>query len=84
MAVEHPLTLVGVAIEDLANHAIVRIDGREAARILWLPFYADCRFPLEAGTHTVEIEVVNTQGNQMFEHALPLGLLGGVTFVVAG
>ena len=76
--VEKNTSLCGVAIENLANHAIVRMDGQEVGRILWRPWRLDCDIPLQTGEHEIEIEVTNTQGNQMLEHQLPLGILGKV------
>lgn len=72
------VTIREIRIDDLANHAVVRLDGKEAGRILWRPFRIDCHRELSAGEHEIEIEVTNTQGNQMFEQPMPLGLLGKV------
>ena len=67
-----------VAFENLAHHAVVRIDGTEIGRSLWRPWRIDCSNPLAAGEHDIEIEVTNTQANQMFEEPRPFGLLGSV------
>ncbi len=75
------VTIREIRITDLAHHAVVRIDGKEIGRILWRPFRSDCRCTLRAGDHEMEIEVINTQGNQMFEQRMPLGLLGKVIFL---
>jgi hypothetical protein len=39
---------------------------------------------VSSGHHEIEIEVVNIQGNQMFEQQMPLGLLGDVALKVSG
>jgi len=75
---DQPATVTGASIDQLADHAVVRIDGRPLGKILWRPFRLDGRMELAAGEHELEIEVTNTQGNQMFESPMPVGHLAGV------
>ena len=75
---DQPAVLRNVAFENLANHAVVSIDGTEIGRTLWRPWSIGCDHALSAGRHIVEIEVTNTQANQMFEEPVPFGLLGPV------
>ena len=72
------MVLRSVEFEHLANHAVVSIDGTEIGRSLWRPWVISCEHALAAGEHTIEIEVTNTQANQMFEDPVPFGLLGPV------
>lgn len=74
--------LAGVEIKELAHQAIVRIDGTEAGRILWRPFRCHCERELDAGEHVIELEVTNTQANQMFEEARAFGLMGEVALLL--
>jgi len=78
-SVEQPCELVAVEFADLADHVVVRLDDREIGRVLWRPWRLDCGTSLSRGEHRMEVEVVNTQANQMFEEPKPLGLLGPVT-----
>ena len=75
---DQPVVLRSVEFEHLANHAVVSIDGTEIGRSLWRPWVISCEHALAAGEHTIEIEVTNTQANQMFEDPVPFGLLGPV------
>jgi len=79
LSLDQAAVLRTVEFENLANHAVVRIDGTEIGRSLWRPWKIVCEHPLTAGDHTIEIEVTNTQANQMFEDPVPFGLLGPVT-----
>ena len=79
---EQPAVLRTIEFDDLANHAVVSIDGTEVGRALWRPWKIDCDHSLSAGDHTIEIEVTNTQANQMFEEPRPFGLLGPVTLAL--
>ena len=79
---EQPAVLRTIEFDDLANHAEVSIDGTEVGRALWRPWKIDCDHSLSAGDHTIEIEVTNTQANQMFEEPRPFGLLGPVTLAL--
>jgi len=78
-SLDEAAVLSGVAIENLANHAVVRVDGSQAGLILWRPYRCHCDVELDRGEHVLELEITNTQANQMFEEPRPIGLLGGVT-----
>ena len=71
-------TVRTVTFENLAHHAVVRVNATEIGRTLWRPWRINCKLPLAAGKHVIEIEVTNTQANQMFEEPRPFGLLGPV------
>ena len=79
LSLDQSSVLQTVEFENLANHAVVSIDGSEIGKTLWRPWKIDAELSLAAGDHEIEIEVTNTQANQMFEEPVAFGLLGPVT-----
>jgi hypothetical protein len=76
--VERAMSLRSVSFDRLGDHAVVRVDGTDFGKVLWRPWRAEGKLRLSPGHHELEVEVWNTQGNQLYEYPYPWGLLGPV------
>jgi hypothetical protein len=74
---------VWLQFERLAEAARVFLNGQEAGLLPWPPWRLEVGRFLKAGRNILEIEVTNTQANQMYEQPRPSGLLGDVGLVVS-
>jgi hypothetical protein len=72
---------VDLQFERLAEAARVFLNGQEAGVLPWPPWRLEVGWFLKAGRNTLEIEVTNTQANQMYEQPRPSGLLGAVSLL---